>query len=128
MKFGLREKITLLLLIVVALLAGIAMAVTPVRETVTLDEGAGSWTASENYKTYKVKAVYVTGALPATETGTVYHVVGDVTNTVASIVCTGGAGSYQETNTTYVFKGDSIVIGGGITNDATVQVVMEVYP
>jgi hypothetical protein len=114
--------------ILMTVLVALAMALTPVRKEITLTDGAGTWENTENYKVYKLKIVRFSGGEPEAVTPNVSHVAGDVTTEIGSVTLSSGAGSIVDTNTTYIFKGDLISIGGELTNDAEVQLILEAYP
>ncbi len=123
------NQFTLAAMIVLILsLAVCALALTPVRKTITLSGGSGSWTNDANYKVYKLKVVQFNGGLPAAATPNVKHVAGTVTNTVGTVTLSSGAGTFANTNTTYVFNGDMLLIDGSVTNDMSVQFILEAYP
>lgn len=125
MKWNFQLALAVVTLFLAAL---VASALTPLRETVTLSAGAGTWTNGRDYVVGRLVRVDVAGATPATSTGTIRHVVGTVTQTLGSVVCASGAGTHLETNTVYIFKGDKIPFTGFGTNSATALMVFELFP
>ena len=124
-----RLRVQLGLAVAALFLAALAAsAVTPLRETVSLSGGKGTWTHGRDYVVGRLVRVDVTGAGAATCTGTITHVIGSVTQTLGSVTCSAGAGTYLETNKVYVFKGDKVSLAGFGTNTATALLVLELFP
>jgi len=103
-------------------------AATPKQETGTITAGTGAVTNSADYYVLKVEAVELFAVTPAISTATVVRVGSGLTNTVATITTAGGVGRYEETNTTYLFKGDVLRVSGGGTNTGTLRVVGQLLP
>ena len=70
--------------------------------------GTGSWTNRSSYAALELKRIWVAGNLDATATVTVSRVTSDgvYTQSVGSVVCTGGAGSTATLTASYMKPGD----------------------
>ena len=60
--------------------------------------------------------VEIIGGLPATSTSTLSRIVGNQTNTIATVVLSSGAGTATLTNGTWILRGDTLLWGGSTTS------------
>jgi hypothetical protein len=115
-------------LILVGIIAcGAALAMTPMREPITLTAGSGTYTNTRDFQVVKPIRFEVYDTQPAVNTQTVSHITGNHTNSIGTIVTSGGAGSLVVTQTLYLFKGDMVEIGGS-TNAGDGYLIGEVLP
>jgi len=111
----------------VACLCSVSLAMTPVRESITLAAGSGSYTNNRDYQIIKLVGVEVYGTQPAANTQAVVRVTSGNTNSIGSVVAASGSGSLAVTSTVYLFKGDVLQLTGS-TNAGTAYIIGEVYP
>lgn len=68
----------------------------------------------------QVAAVEIIGALPAASTSVLSRIVGTTTNTVATLILSGGAKTAVVTNGAWVLRGDSLLWTGSTSGVARV--------
>ena len=105
------KKLTLCLIAVAAIGAAAAMAATKV--TVFAEPGTRTLDTVDVAKPVYIEVI---NALPATSNVVLSRVTGNVTNTFATVTCTGGAYAGPVTTTNYLLRGDTILRSGTSTS------------
>lgn len=117
---------SMLAVLAVFAIVGVALAATPFRETVTLTAGSGTNTLSRSFVGTKITHVQFAG--PVASTSAVYIVSGTTTNLIGSKVIAANDTLLVISNAYWLFKDDTILVTSSSTNSQTAYIVGEIEP
>ena len=115
---------TAFLVAAIVSVAALAFAGTPFQQSVTVNDGLGSWTLDRDYAAFRITHVLSSGLSTQTNTIQLVQADGAITNTLGTILCASSK-IYLATNTIWLFKGDQIQITGTDTNLQSALIVGE---
>jgi hypothetical protein len=126
-------KVRIALIAALAMLAGVAIAgnVADRTSAITLSRTAGTatWTNTVQYASVEIARLDVIGGYYAADTITVSRVTSDnaLTNTIATMTLSSGAGSYNIVQTTatgpkFLLYGDKVTFSSGNTTGAVAYI------